>query len=297
MKKRNLVTLLLAAILLVVVIVEAGVLYKMVDKVINQESPRQIAENGPVEPLDLRGEWMQANTPEGHRRQVLRITEDTIEIYWESEGSEAYTLYWAGTYEAPENAREPYRWKSRNDTARTSESPLGEEDKTKTFTYKNGKLTYKSGDTEAEAERQTWNYAEKVVNGPEAPTNNRYVESGDIGEYHIEIGGAELSEDTSGAPAVIVTYSWTNNSEAAASAMVMLMERAYQGGEQLTSALVEDSASYDSESASRTVEPGKTKLVQRAFLLADPEAGVTFEVSEFLSHTKDAVVKEYGALG
>ncbi|MDE7243265.1 MAG: DUF5067 domain-containing protein [Oscillospiraceae bacterium] len=290
---KRIVTLVITVVLLVIMVLEAGVLYKMISAVINQESPRQVAENGPVEPLDLTGEWMQKNTPEDVQRQVIRITADTIEVYWVPEGGEGYALYWAGTYEAPANAREPYRWKSVNDRERTGESESGETDKTKKFTYKDGLLTYKSGGTEVEAERREWGYEDKVQNGPAAPTNNRYMESGDIGEYHIEIGGASLSEDITGAPAVIVTYSWTNNSPAAASAMVMLIERAYQGGEQLTSAQVDAGAAYDAESASRTVEPGETQLVQRAFLLTDAEASLTFEVSEFLSHTKDAVVKEY----
>lgn len=283
---------LITALLIAAAAAEAGVLYKMVSTVIHKESPRQVRENGPAEPLDLTGEWVQANTPEGHRRQVVRITEDTVEVYWESEGGNDYTLYWAGSYDAPEGSREKYQWKSKNDTDRTSESPMGAEEKTKKFKYQDNRLTYKSGETEVEAERGTWGYAEKAA-GAGGSGGSRYPETGDIGEYHIEIGGAALSTDVTGAPAVIVTYTWTNNSEAAASAMVMLIERAYQNGEQLTSAQIADEGAYDADSAMRTADPGSTQIVQRAFLLADTENALTFEVSEFLSHTKDVVTKEY----
>ena len=120
----------------------------------------------------------------------------------------------------------------------------------------------------------------------------RLTEAGDIGEYHIEIGEAERTKDTSGNAAVIVTYTWTNNSEASTSAMVMLMERAYQGETRLTSAQVE-AAGYDSDSGSRTVGPGSTGTVQRAFVLEEEDGALTFEVSEFLSQTNSAVIKEF----
>lgn len=126
-----------------------------------------------------------------------------------------------------------------------------------------------------------------------ADAGKRLSEAGDIGPYHIEIGEAVLTEDAEGEPAVIFSYTWSNNSEAAASAMVMLIERAYQGDGQLASAQVEGSASYDPDAAARPVQPGGALTVQRAFRLNDDSRKLEFEVSEFLSRTKDAVTKEY----
>ncbi len=287
MKKRNIFFLLLTFILVLIAVAEAGVLFVMVNTIIHKESPRQIQKYGPIVPLDLSGEWIQSDPEDGNH--VLRIADGSIEIYLNNE--DGYSLFWAGSFDPPVNAREPYRWKSKNDTERTSQSPSGSEEKSIKFTYRDGVLSYKADGSAVEAVRGSWGY-ENVSNvGPQS--SSRFAESGDLGDYHIEIGGAQLSSDVSGEPAVIVTYSWTNNSEAAASAMVMLIERAFQNGVQLTSAQVPDDANYNADSVSITVEPGSSQIIQRAFLLDDPNANLSFEVSEFLSQSNEAVAKDF----
>lgn len=291
--KKGAAVIVLTAILLLVLVFEAGALYKMVSTVVHGESPRQIQENGPIEPLDLSGEWVQTNDEAGSG-QCICIAGEVIEIYEPS--ADSYRLYWSGTYTPPANRREPYRWKSKSTPSRTGASPACS-DGEKSFTYKDGKLTYTIGEKDEkvkiEAEKGTWG-SEKVLSpGGQSTEGNRMAETGDIGLYHVEIGDARLAQDMEGNAAVIITYAWTNHSEATASAMVMLMERAYQDGVQLTSALTGGDTDYDSEAVSRPVFPGGTLTVQRAFQLANDTGAVTFEVSEFLSHTGDAVVKEY----
>ena len=112
----------------------------------------------------------------------------------------------------------------------------------------------------------------------------------DDGEF---VKALETVRDAEGYPAVIVTYTWTNNSEATASAMVMLLERAYQGERRLEAAQLGQRAGYDAHSAARNVQPGGSATVQRAYRLAEEGGTVTYTVSEFLSHTKNAVVKEF----
>jgi len=146
-----------------------------------------------------------------------------------------------------------------------------------------------------EAERRTWSGSAEAAAAPveDVPQGEQLPGSGDLGDYHIEIGALEEVRDMEGRPAVILTYTWTNNSEATASAMVMLLARAYQGDRRLEEAQLGQRAGYESHSASRNVEPGGSAKVQRAYRLEEEGGAVTFAVSEFLSHTKNAVVKEF----
>ena len=61
-------------------------------------------------------------------------------MYWVADDTKA--LYWAGSFTAPTTADEPYTWDSANDTEKTSSALLASEDATKTFTYKDGTLSY-----------------------------------------------------------------------------------------------------------------------------------------------------------
>ena len=134
--------------------------------------------------------------------------------------------------------------------------------------------------------------SQPVSNKRQEPSGEQLSGSGDIGEYYIEIGGIELAADTEGQPSVVVTYTWTNNSTATASAMVMLLDRASQGETELTPTLLQRDG-YDPLSSAKNVSPGGKATVQRAFRLANQEERLTFSVTEFLSHTRRAVVKEF----
>ena len=83
---------------------------------------------------------MQVNSSSEDSYQEATITEDTITINWISPDSKA--LYWAGTFEAPTTADEPYSWDSVNDTEQTATALLASGDETKTFTYEDGQISY-----------------------------------------------------------------------------------------------------------------------------------------------------------
>ena len=91
---------------------------------------------------DLTGDWKQVNAASEDSYQVATIQGDTIEIYWVTESSETKSLYWAGTFVAPETADEPYTWESANDTEKTDSALLASGDETKTFTYQDGQISY-----------------------------------------------------------------------------------------------------------------------------------------------------------
>lgn len=88
-----------------------------------------------VTPPDLTGEWMQVNSNSEDSWQSATIDENTITVYWVSDNGDTKSLYWAGTYTAPETADEPYTWNSENDTEQTSTALLASGDDIKTFTY------------------------------------------------------------------------------------------------------------------------------------------------------------------
>lgn len=92
------------------------------------------------QPPDLTGEWVQINSESEDSYQQATITADTITVNWISPDTTA--LYWAGTFEAPTTAEEPYTWDSVNDTEQTSTAILASSDETKTFTYENGQISY-----------------------------------------------------------------------------------------------------------------------------------------------------------
>ena len=96
--------------------------------------------NEPATPPDLTGTWVQVNSSSEDSYQEATITEDTITINWVSPDSKA--LYWAGTFEAPTTADEPYTWDSVNDTEQTATALLASGDETKTFTYQDGQISY-----------------------------------------------------------------------------------------------------------------------------------------------------------
>ena len=93
--------------------------------------------------LDLAGEWKQTNGSDTSY-QSATIKDGAIEIYWVNEEDDSKSLYWAGTYVAPTDAKEPYSWDSENDTEKTGSAMLASGDPTKTITYKDGVLSYEA---------------------------------------------------------------------------------------------------------------------------------------------------------
>ena len=95
-----------------------------------------------AEPPDLTGNWVQVNGEATNFYQIATITEDTVECYWRLNSTGEEFLYWAGTFTPPEDGTEPYTWTSENNLEKALTSNWAERDETKTFTYKDGKLSY-----------------------------------------------------------------------------------------------------------------------------------------------------------
>ena len=92
-------------------------------------------------PPDLTGEWKQMSE-DSTFYQIASITGDTIETYWYVVADESVYLYWTGTFTPPEDGKEPYTWQSVNDIEKAETSPWAMRDGMKSFTYKDGKISY-----------------------------------------------------------------------------------------------------------------------------------------------------------
>lgn len=93
---------------------------------------------------DLKGDWKQDNSKSDDSYQTATINGDTIEIYWVSDKGNKKSLYWAGSFEAPTTADEPYSWTSKNDHNKTKASLMASNDDTKKITYQNGEISYEA---------------------------------------------------------------------------------------------------------------------------------------------------------
>lgn len=99
-------------------------------------------EVAPAEPLDLTGEWKQTNSNSEDSYQAATISGDVIEVNWVNEADSTTAIYWVGTYDAPTEDVAEYMWDSVNDTSKTENALLASSDQTKTFTFKDGVLSY-----------------------------------------------------------------------------------------------------------------------------------------------------------
>ena len=111
----------------------------------------QSNESEPVvakEPLDLTGQWIQENNnKENYMTAVIR-DDGKIGVFFILEGDEKAWTYWVGTYDAPTDSTDEYSWVSKNTYG--GSGLLASNADTKSFSYKNGKLSYEvtvSGNT------------------------------------------------------------------------------------------------------------------------------------------------------
>ena len=102
----------------------------------------ETTEAAPAAPLDLTGEWKQTNSNDESSFQSALISADKISIDWVNEDDGSTAIYWVGTYVAPTEATDSFTWDSENDKSITDTAIMASGDDTKTFTYKDGVLSY-----------------------------------------------------------------------------------------------------------------------------------------------------------
>lgn len=141
MKKMFVMT---AAILLTLVFAGCSSSSQQSASVSDSQSSSGVSEVASAEPLNLEGEWKQANKPLAFGPHKAVIDGDTIMIYWIDEDSDSESLYWAGTYSAPTEPGDTWEWVSENNHELTDKSMYAASADTKVFEYENGQILYKA---------------------------------------------------------------------------------------------------------------------------------------------------------
>lgn len=93
-------------------------------------------------------------------------------------------------------------------------------------------------------------------------------------KYDIKITGAKTCKDYEGNPAILISYTWTNNSDETTSPMGSLMEEAFQDGKQLDPAICD----FEMQDSSKEARPGTTLEVETAYSMPSTSK-VEFELS------------------
>lgn len=106
---------------------------------------------------------------------------------------------------------------------------------------------------------------------------------GDLGDAYVKISSFELCEAYDGQPAILIVYTFTNNSEENEMAMTKLSDHAYQNGVELEAAFVYDREDIDTNADTKEIQPGASIDIPQIYLLSSETAPVEFEVIEAFS--------------
>ena len=111
-------------------------------------------------------------------------------------------------------------------------------------------------------------------------------EDNEESDYHVVIGGAQMAKDLDGKLALIVSYTFTNNSDKASRFTLSVTDDAFQNGVELSSTALspEDYDKYqiDISASIKEIEPGETIEVNEVYILLD-DSPITIKVHETFS--------------
>lgn len=108
--------------------------------------------------------------------------------------------------------------------------------------------------------------------------------------FDVSIDSVEVGADYEGKPALIVTYTWKNNSEKTTSYASALHAKCFQNGVQLETAFVFEG--IDSDGYMAEVRPGYGTTFQMAYQLKDTENPVEIEVGELFNYKGELLVSK-----
>lgn len=92
-------------------------------------------------PTSLIGEWRQTSGGIDGVLMTASVSPGSIQINMESRDSSS--IYWLGTFDTDKNPNTSFKTESIGDSDAMSMSIFGSQDKTKLFSYENGKISYK----------------------------------------------------------------------------------------------------------------------------------------------------------
>lgn len=92
-------------------------------------------------PTSLVGEWYQVNAKDGDMLAKASITPGSIQINLDTRDESR--VYWLGTFNSDQDTNKTFKVESKGDPDAMGMSLFGSRDKSKTFTYQDGEISYK----------------------------------------------------------------------------------------------------------------------------------------------------------
>lgn len=117
---------------------------------------------------------------------------------------------------------------------------------------------------------------------------------GKIKDYEVEIVSCTTTKDYSENDTALITYTFTNNSDEAASFMFAISAKAFQNGVELSDTLVDDE-SVDSGALLKEIQPGASLTFTRPYKIDSMDAEINVECTEQMnfSNNEEKVVKTF----
>lgn len=125
--------------------------------------------------------------------------------------------------------------------------------------------------------------------GSEAQQPEAAQSGGEAADYQVTIGEVTTGEDYQGNPAILVSYTFVNNSDEAVSPLVAVSAKAFQNGVQLEGAIGVDGA--ESSKSMSEIKPGASVTYALAYELTDT-SDVTVEVEELFSFSDELLAEK-----
>lgn len=110
----------------------------------------------------------------------------------------------------------------------------------------------------------------------------------DAPNYKVTIDSSKEAKDYSGENAIIVTYTFTNNSDEDASFYTAILAQCFQNGTQLDTTYIDG---IDVDKTLNELKPGATITVQEAYLL-DDKSDVMVECTEILDFSEKIIAEK-----
>ena len=112
--------------------------------------------------------------------------------------------------------------------------------------------------------------------------------SGDLGPYHVDVLAIDAMEDYQGTACLVVTYRYTNNSDAAATMLRSIDTKMFQGGVQLKNPTLIHGVNPNDMALE--IKPGGSIVCQKGYTLNDAENAVDLELRLLFNQAADSAV-------
>lgn len=115
-----------------------------------------------------------------------------------------------------------------------------------------------------------------------------------LGDYVVEIKGARMTKTYDNKDAIVITYTFTNNSSSPQAFAYSIEDAVFQNDIGLNKAYVlTDSDNYTDDNQYKEIKTGATLDVDVAYELNDTTSDIDVELSEYLSLSDNKITKSF----